>query len=530
MGTFDTSGSAPGKVCRAALPSWGRWILLGALALSGCRCGPDRPVAEIRADGTALVYPGELGALVPGELLVPVARDGEERGGSSEGLGRVRLEVLDRIQGEARVARVWCAGPGGIAAGRYVVARPGAGRAPDSGPGRDDEPLGCERWAEVVSTDPQEMKTAGPIPVEEGGLLRAHVQEGEREITVWARVGARASEPGRFGFDVLLPVDAPELPIGLPLDLSLPASGTLEQLMAKDAAWLMSTTLTNAREAAMQAGSSPDEQVAVAKLFELADRTAIRGKAIIEGLQGSRANGSPGLATAGSGGEVSSPPSPDDVWRAWVDPLLRAVELPKDRTPGMEAIRAHLPTLRERAEKHPGREDDLSKLESLLRDWDHRREAAEAEVAPGPREPRRRKEARKEEPGVEYLPMAELPEELKVEYRHIRAIPVNPDPAAFADRAPEEIREEQVEPVLEHARGFLEHAAELVKEQQKAPEPVLTCRVLFALDNVERGQKVYRSTDEDVKAAAALAGRISRELLREGRRECFRMMRRSSFR
>ena len=459
--------------------------------LPACHCGPAKPALTVRPDGELLVELGSLGELPAGTTLWVLASD--------LGTEIATLRLGARGAETACSATLRCAPMRGLSPGRY-----GLRRAP---PG----PWPCERWAEVADPEGPTLRAAPNLDLEAGSILRIERQQEGEELVLWGRLGEPAGEAGLFAFELLLPVEPPRLLPGEAVDLGLPAGESLPEALLREASGQARQTLEQARSTFAAAGNSVQHEQA-ARLFSIADRTVELASA---------------LSTEGSETPEGSP-GPSSVWQPWVSGLEQKLQeanrIPAAAWDGIASVVfVHLPLLHQRAGQDAERQADIERLSSLLAARPARWPPSAGRPSPRPRRMRRRRAAK--EPRMEYLDLASMPEEIRVQYRYIRAVPVNPDPAGFADKSDEEIRGQQVLPVLEHAAAYLEQARPLAEEKHQAPEPRITCRVLFALDNVKRGQKVYRSTPEDIKKAAQIGGAISAGLLEEGRRECFRMMR-----
>lgn len=462
-------------------------LLVGCGAPEGCGCGAGEPQLSVSATGLLRVSPGALGKLPEGARLSVVAPDA----------GGVLGEIVIRgglADGDALPAALRCAPPAGLPAGVY-----GVQAAPT-------EPQVCERWGEVADPSTPTLKLPATMEIAAGALLRVRrpADADEGQPAVWGRLGAPQGAAGERAFELLLPVEPPALRAGQRVDLSTAPGSDLTVLLGREAArqaraaWLI---VTDEQE---RLGDEDEDQTTLARLFGWADAAAERAAELGKGQA-----------------QTPGDPTPDSVWATWLTGLR--ARLGRAREQGRpawdraaEGVKLHLPTVEERAEGVEARAADLDSLRRLLDGGPPERQA------PTPRPPRPKPEPKRQE--LTYLPFSEMPNDVKEPYRYIRAIPVNPDPARFAERPLQEVRQEQVLPLLRHATAYLSATAALTAER-KAPEPRVSCRVIFALDNVKRGAKVYGSTAEDIDQARQLSHQLAGRLLEQGRRECYRMMR-----
>jgi len=465
-------------------------LLLGCGGADGCGCGAGEPTLTVSASGAMEISPGRLGKLAEGARLEVLRGDAGVVAGEIVVAGGVAAERLE--------AQLRCAPPGGLGAGAYAL------RAAPPG-----ERL-CERWGEVEDPSEPSLRLAAGMQIPAGALLQVR-RPGEADQAlpaVWGRLGASTGRGEPRSFEVLLPVEPPALRAGQAVDLSLTPGSDPAQLLAAEAARQARAAWLIASDEQERLGDEDDDQRTLAKLFAWADLAAERAAEL-----------------SGDAAAAPGDPSQEGVWATWLTGLRQRLGRAQKETPeswqrATHLVKLHLPAATARAKGNDKRAADLESLQRLLEQAPPR-----PKPAPAPRPPRPKPAKRQE---LDYVPFAEMPSEVKEPYRHIRAIPVNPDPARFADRALEEVRQEQVTPLLRHAAAFVA-ATEPLAAERKAPEPRISCRVIFALDNVKRGAKVYGSTAEDIARAKQLSYQVAGRLLEQGRRECYRMMRGSAY-
>jgi hypothetical protein len=459
------------------------------LALHGCQCGePPAPVLTVQPDGQLLLQEGHLAPLPDGERLAVLLGEGERQ---------VAEILVGAPAGEGvRAVTLRCAPMGGLVPGRYPVRRPDSGVHP------------CERWGAVVDPRVPTVKLAPGLVVPEGTILRiVRPRPNGGESVLWGRLGPAPADPGVHTFELLLPFDPPPLVAGEAVDMGDADGHGLSSALASAARGMAAQALKSALDALALALDNPEAHQAASRLFVVADKSAERVAVICPGE----------VATA-------EQVLPATVWSRWVGELeKRFTDAGPYASPRWDAAArittAHLPALDQRILDQPDRAEDVARLRVLLT-------PPPPHLLPGsPPGSTGRRPPAPSRPTLQYLELERLPEALKTEYRHVRAIPVNTDPARFADRRAEEIRQEQVQPLLEHAGRYVEQAVALAASTRQAPDPQLSCRLLFALDNIARGQQVYRATDEDLRQAQLLSTQLTTELLQEGRRECYPGMR-----
>ncbi len=470
-------------------PQWAL-VLLGLVL--GCHCGPDGNWLEQGAEGQLRLRPGGPD-LLPGALL-------ELAPGAEEGSG-LRI-LVERGPDDTLVPAVLCSPAAGLPPGPYCL-------VPLTAPERP-----CPRFAEVAAGPAPRVRPLGQVRLTAGALLRTVPAEGESDATaVWARLGPAPDPNGLWPYESLFPAAAAPMAPGQQVDLSTelrPAALFTAAAAAADA------QLEDAETSYLAADSSPAEQERAAAHFARAD-DLWRQRAGLPGLLGEpepSPEGTDALA--------------DRSWKRWLELLERDL---REAAPGPELLRvraretlaSHLPALERQAGDDEPRRAGIAALQALVPPPPGAA-PAQGERAPERARPAPRR-AKPRRPRLTYVALPDLPAPLRQTYRALRAIPVNPDPARFADRPDDELRSEQVLPLLEHAQHFVAEGEALAAAQKSAPEPRLSCRVLFALENVERGAKVYRSRREDIQAARGLARRLESTLLQDGPAECRGLLR-----